>query len=154
MSIYSALVPIISKVSPVLGSALGGPAGALVGSLISSTLGVDMNKPEEILKKLESDPSALDKLKELELQLKDLQDARSEASKETGALRFVRPALALFAMIAIFADVLLINYVEDYVVNQILIVMLVSLVWDVRQIYKFYFGSGEEVPSFLLKNKR
>jgi tetrahydromethanopterin S-methyltransferase subunit D len=38
MSIYSSLVPIISKVSPVLGSALGGPAGALVGSLISSAL--------------------------------------------------------------------------------------------------------------------
>jgi len=153
MSIYSALVPIISKVSPLLGSALGGPAGALVGSLISSTLGVDMSKPEDLLNKL-SDPSALDKLKELELQLKDLQDARIEASKDTGALRFVRPALALFAMLAIFADVLLINYVEDYVVNQILIVMLVSLVWDVRQIYKFYFGSGEEVPSFLLKDKR
>jgi hypothetical protein len=153
MSIYSALIPIISKVSPVLGSALGGPAGALVGSLISSTLGVDMSKPEELLSKL-SEPGALDKLKELDLQLKDLQDARSEASKEVGALRFVRPVLALFAMLAIFADVLLINYVEDYVVNQILIVMLVSLVWDVRQIYKFYFGNGEEVPSFLLKDKR
>lgn len=154
MSIYSSIIPIISKVSPVLGSALGGPAGALVGSLISSTLGVDMNKPEEILNKLDSDPSSLDKLKELELQLKDLQDARTEASKEVGALRFVRPMLAGLAMVAIFADVLLINYVEDYVVNQILIVMLVSLVWDVRQIYKFYFGSGEEVPSFLLKGKR
>lgn len=154
MSIYSSLVPIISKVSPILGSALGGPSGALVGSLISATLGVNMNKPEEILNKLDSDPSSLDKLKELELQLKDLQDARSEASKEVGALRFVRPILAGLAMVAIFADVLLINYVDDYVVNQILIVMLVSLVWDVRQIYKFYFGSGEEVPSFLLKDKR
>lgn len=154
MSIYSTLVPIISKVSPVLGNALGGPAGALVGSLISSTLGVDMNKPEEILNKLDSDPSSLDKLKELELQLKDLQDARSEASKEVGALRFVRPVLAVLAMVAIFVDIILINYVEDYVVNQILIVLLVSLVWDVRQIYKFYFGSGEEVPSFLLKGKR
>lgn len=153
MSIYSTLIPIISKVSPVLGSALGGPAGALVGSLISSTLGVDMSKPEDLISKL-TEPSSVDKLKDLELQLKDLQDARSIASKDTGALRFVRPVLALFAMVAIFADILLINYVEDYVVNQILIVLLVSLVWDVRQIYKFYFGSGEEVPSFLLKDKR
>src|SRR5258707_1332555 len=146
MSIYASLIPIISKVSPILGSALGGPAGALVGSLISSTLGVDMSKPEELLSKL-SEPSSVDKLKDLELQLKDLQDARIQASKDTGALRFVRPALALFAMVAIFIDILLINYVEDYVVNQILVVLLVSLVWDVRQIYKFYFGSGEEVPS-------
>jgi hypothetical protein len=153
MSIYASLIPIISKVSPILGSALGGPAGALVGSLISSTLGVDMSKPEDLISKL-SEPSSVDKLKDLELQLKDLQDARSQASKDTGALRFVRPALALFAMLAIFIDILLINYVEDYVVNQILVVLLVSLVWDVRQIYKFYFGSGEEVPSFLLKEKR
>jgi hypothetical protein len=153
MSIYSSLIPIISKISPVLGSALGGPAGALVGSLISSTLGVDMSKPEDLISKL-TEPSSVDKLKDLELQLKDLQDARSQASKDVGALRFVRPILAGLAMVAIFADVLLINYVEDYVVNQILVVMLVSLVWDVRQIYKFYFGSGEEVPSFLLKDKR
>ncbi len=153
MSIYASLIPIISKVSPILGSALGGPAGALVGSLISSTLGVDMSKPEDLISKL-SEPSSVDKLKDLELQLKDLQDARTQASKDTGALRFVRPALALFAMVAIFIDILLINYVEDYVVNQILVVLLVSLVWDVRQIYKFYFGSGEEVPSFLLKDKR
>jgi hypothetical protein len=152
MSIYASLIPIISKVSPLLGSALGGPAGALVGSLISSTLGVDMSKPEEFLSKL-SEPSSVDKLKDLELQLKDLQDARDYASKDTGALRFVRPVLALFAMVAIFADIMLINYVEDYVVNQILIVLLVSLVWDVRQIYKFYFGSGEEVPSLLPKIK-
>lgn len=153
MSIYASLIPIISKVSPILGSALGGPAGALVGSLISSTLGVDMSKPEDLISKL-TEQSSLDKLKGLELQLKDLQDARSEASKDTGALRFVRPILALFAMVAIFVDIILINYVEDYVVNQILVVLLVSLVWDVRQIYKFYFGSGEEVPSFLLKDKR
>ena len=124
MSIYSALIPIISKVSPVLGSALGGPAGSLVGSLISSTLGVDMSKPEDLISKL-TEQSSIDKLKGLELQLKDLQDARSEASKDTGALRFVRPALALFAMVAIFIDILLINYVEDYVVNQILVVLLV-----------------------------
>jgi hypothetical protein len=153
MSIYASLIPIISKVSPILGSALGGPAGALVGSLISSTLGVDMSKPEDLISKL-SEPSSVDKLKDLELQLKDLQDARDQASKDTGSLRFVRPVLALFAMVAIFVDIILINYVEDYVVNQILVVLLVSLVWDVRQIYKFYFGSGEEVPSFLLKDKR
>lgn len=154
MSIFpDVLVSIISKVSPVLGTALGGPAGGLVGSLISGALGVDMNKTDEVVKALE-DPIMVSKLKELELQMNDLQNARSEASKETGGLRFVRPILAIVAMFAIFADVILINHVTDRVVNEILIIMLVSLVWDVRQIYSFYFGKGEEVPSFLLPKKK
>ncbi len=147
------VIDAISKVSPVLGAALGGPVGGIVGSLISGALGVDMNKPDEVVKALE-DPVYLSKLKEVELQLTDLQNARVEASKETGGLRFVRPILAIVAMIAIFADIVLINYVTDRVVNEILIIMLVSLVWDVRQIYKFYFGSGEEAPTSLFMKKR
>lgn len=147
------LVSIVSKFSPVLGAALGGPAGGIVGSLISGALGVDMNKPDEVIKALEH-PDSASKLKSIELQLSDLQNARSEASKETGALRFVRPLLAIVAMIAIFGDILLINYITDRVVNEILIIMLVSLVWDVRQIYKFYFGSGEEAPTSLFVRKK
>ncbi len=113
-----------------------------------------MNKTDEVVKVLE-DPAMVSKLKELELQVNDLQNARNEASKETGAYRLVRPILALFAMLAIFTDVILINYVTDRVVNEILIIMLVSLVWDVRQIYTFYFGKGEEAPTnFLFPKKK
>jgi hypothetical protein len=32
--------------------------------------------------------------------------------------------------------------------------MLVFLVWDVRQIYKFYFGSGDDLPDFMDKIKK
>lgn len=149
------IISIISKVAPVLGTALGGPAGGIVGSLISSALGVDLTKPEEVSRKLENDPECAAKLKDLELQLSDLQAARCEASKDTGYLRLVRPGLAIAAMCAIFADIFLIKYVvDDDIVRQILIVMMVALVWDIRQIYKFYFGNNEqEVPSFLFGKK-
>ena len=149
------IISIVSKVAPVLGTALGGPAGGIVGTLISAALGVDINKPEDVARKLQDDPECANKLKQLELQLSDLQSARCEAAKETGYLRFVRPGLAIAAMWAIFADIFLIKYVvDDDIVRQILIVMMVALVWDVRQIYKFYFGNTEEeVPSFLFRRK-
>lgn len=148
----SALISLISKVSPILGSALAGPAGGIVGSLISSALGVDMNNKDDVAKKLD-DPECVAKLKEVELQFSDLQNARLEASKDQGYLKLVRPLLALFSMLAIFADIWAIEYTTNEILEQILIVMLVILVWDVRQIYKFYFGSGDDVPSFLIKKK-
>lgn len=150
--IPSGLISLISKVSPFLGSALAGPAGGIVGSLISNALGVDMNKHDEVARKLE-DPLCIAKLKEIELQFSDLQNARLEASKDQGYLKLVRPILALFSMLAIFADIYAIEYTTNGVLEQILVVMLVVLVWDVRQIYKFYFGSGEEIPTFMIKKK-
>lgn len=149
------LIPIITKASPILASYLTGSASSLVASLISKVLGVDMSKPEEVAKKLEEDPTCAEKLKDLELQISDLQNARIEASKDTGYLRMVRPVLAVVAMLAIFIDILLITYVvKDILVEQILVLMAVFLVWDVRQIYKFYFGSIEEIPSFLYKKNK
>lgn len=149
------IVSIISKVAPALGSALGGPAGGFIGSLISNAIGVDMSKPEEVAKKIDSDPQCSVKLKELELNLSDLQMARTEASKETGYYRLVRPILACAAMFAVFANILILKYlVDDEIVRDILIVMMVFLVWDIRQIYKFYFGSEGEVPNFLLRRRK
>ncbi len=145
------IISIISKVSPVLGSAMGAPGGGIVGLLISKVLGVDMKDPELLKKKIDDDPLCLAKLKELEFQISDIQSARMEARGDTGLLKFVRPGLAIAAMMAVFIDILLIRYVvDDELVKQILIVMMVFLIWDIRQIYKFYFGNEEEVPNFLL----
>lgn len=145
------LIDAITKISPVLGTMLGGPAGGLVGTLISRTLGgIDMSDPAKVVQAIKSDPDAERKIRELDIQLNDLQHARIEASKEVGAMKIVRPLLAIAAMIAIFINIVLIKYVvEDEIVRDVLIVMMVFLVWDIRQIYKFYFGNEEEVPGFL-----
>jgi hypothetical protein len=145
------IVSIISNVAPILGTALGGPAGGLVGNLISHALGgIDISKPQDIQKKIESDPNAIIKLKELEAQVADVQNAREESSRETGYLRFVRPLLALTAMFAVFIDIILIKYVvDDDVIKDILVLMMIFLVWDIRQIYKFYFGNQDQIPGFI-----
>ena len=149
MHLPEPLLIAISKISPAIGALLGGPAGSAVGSLVGSFLGVDMNKPDEVMKKLTEDPEAAASLKSLELHLKDLHDARDEASKETGIMRWLRPLLVVFAFVALFADVLMIAYINNEAVRQILLVMMGILVFDIKQIYRFYFGSGEDVSAFL-----
>ena len=112
-----------------------------------------MSDPESVVSAL-ANPDNLNKLKELELQLNDLQNARIMASKDTGALRYQRLVLALVAMAALVVDIYAIQYVTDKMLSQILITMLVFLAWDIRQIYKFYFGSSDDLPNMGFKAKR
>lgn len=60
----------VSKAAPVLGTVLGGPVGAIVGSagaLVASALGCEVD-PSEVSKAVKDDPEAFVKLKELEVQ--------------------------------------------------------------------------------------
>lgn len=143
------VISIISKVSPVLGTALGGPAGGIIGSIISKVLGVDMKNPDSVQKALDEDPECANKLKELELELNELQSARSAANSETGFMRYVRPMLVLLAFFSLFADIVLLIYVEDQAVRQLLWVFTGVLILDIRQIYKLYFGNWEEKTNFI-----
>lgn len=60
----------VADVAPMLGTALGGPAGAALGAIVASTLGT-ANNPDEVLAKLQADPDALLRIKELEQQERD-----------------------------------------------------------------------------------
>ena len=98
---------IIGKAAPLLGTALGGPAGATVGTLIAGALGVE-NTPKAIEEAVKSDPEALVKLKQFELdneqsirehafkvldvELKDKQSAR-ESHKHNPMPAFICSAL-------------------------------------------------------------
>lgn len=157
MTITSEIVSVISKVSPGLGALLGGPAGAVVGTLMSNALGVDMTKADEVMEKIK-DPDFESKVRFFESQLNDLQDARDKAASETGIIRFVRPILAVIAFIALFVDILLIAYLDNEIVRQILLAFTGMLVFDIKQIYKFYFGSSDDsnaiLPNVFKKSKR
>lgn len=147
----SIIVNIISKIAPTVGRMLGSPVTESIGNLVSSALGgVDMANPESVLKALEV-PSNVDKLKELELQLTDLQNARVAASKESPLPRLL---LAVAAHLALFADVYFIEHVHNDLLRQLLLMMMVILIWDIRQVYKFYFGSSSDLPDMgLVKRK-
>jgi hypothetical protein len=53
----------VGKAAPILGTLLGGPAGAAVGSIIASALGTG-NDPAEVERAIAADPQALLKLRE------------------------------------------------------------------------------------------
>jgi hypothetical protein len=61
---WNSIKETVGKVAPLAGTLLGGPAGAAVGGLISSALGVE-NNPGAVAAAL-NDPDAVVKLKELE----------------------------------------------------------------------------------------
>jgi len=62
---WGELKGIISKAAPLLGTAIGGPAGAGIGSLISAALGVD-NDPQAVSDAIKNNPDALIELKRIE----------------------------------------------------------------------------------------
>lgn len=66
MSDWKKIVPILGSAAPILGTLLGGPAGAAVGALVASALGVG-GTPDEVATALKTDPDAAVKLKQLEV---------------------------------------------------------------------------------------
>ena len=84
---------IISVGAPLLGGALGGPAGAAIGQVVASQFGLTEASPDKVLEAITADPEARLKLTELEfrhserlieleneyfkLQTEDVQQARS-----------------------------------------------------------------------------
>lgn len=62
---WSDLKTVIGKAAPILGTLVGGPAGAAVGGLIAAGLGV-ANTPEAVDSALSSNPDAYVKLKQIE----------------------------------------------------------------------------------------
>lgn len=66
---WSDISSIVGKAAPVIGGLLGGPAGAAVGGLVSSVLGVE-NTPAAVSAALAADPQALAKVQEAEINAK------------------------------------------------------------------------------------
>ncbi len=56
----------LGDAAPLIGTLVGGPAGGVVASMLSSALGTK-NDPDAIYAKLQSDPAALAKVRELEI---------------------------------------------------------------------------------------
>lgn len=112
MSELSVLASIVGKVAPILGTALLGPAGGVIVSLIGQALGLSSKSIGDVTNALQSDPSANAKLAALEyehsealtaLENQDRANARQreiEVGKEPVALRDKVPARIAFVFIA------------------------------------------------------
>jgi hypothetical protein len=77
----------VGKAAPILGTLLGGPAGAAIGSIVASALGTG-NDPAEVDAALRANPDALVKLREIEaarsVKLQELATAHAQAELAAG----------------------------------------------------------------------
>lgn len=144
------LKSIVSKVAPVLGTALGGQAGGLVGALISSAFGGNKN-PDDLAQVIANDPEAAIKLKSIEYQhMQELErinalnyqtevDDRKSARQMQVDSKSYMPAVLAISFVVIYACI---QYFvisnpggQDDVISarvQDILVMIIS----------FYFGSS------------
>jgi hypothetical protein len=93
---------LIGKSAPILGTLIGGPAGAAVGALIASGLGVG-NTPDEVSVALQTNPDAAVKLKQIEkerqveLQGLAVQHAGNVLAAETAQVQAVNQTMQVEA---------------------------------------------------------
>jgi hypothetical protein len=89
---------VVGKAAPILGTLLGGPAGAAVGALVASALGSG-NTPDEVSQALVSNPEAAVKLKEIEsrrqvdLQTLVVQAEGNRLTADTAAIQAVNATM-------------------------------------------------------------
>lgn len=165
---------LVGRSAPIVGALLGGPAGASVGSLVASALGVD-STPESVDAALGRDPEAFAKIAELQLNAKvqlqqlavtaesnrlqadamqyqaeagDRASARQLAAQQPGD--FVRPTLTFIMLggsLFVVVSVLLgwaLDAIKD--VNAALTVGMVIGSWltMTKEVMGFWFGMTKE----------
>lgn len=157
---------IVAKVAPLAGTLLGGPAGAAVGAIISSTLGVG-NDPTEVEQALKTNPDAAVKLKEIEstrqveLQKLLVQSEANRLAAETAEVqaaaadradarkmqidtKSVVPAALAFMITAGFFGILtlMLTGVWKPDDNNALLILLGSLGTSWGSVCQYYYGSS------------
>jgi len=145
---WKSLAGKLSSFAPIIGTAIGGPAGGIVGAMVAAALGVD-ESPEAVANELKHNPAAYLKLKKLEsdervkmqefandtlkAELLDVQNARAnhEHSKMPAIICIVLTAMVA----AILAGLMLIpipaeNANTIYMINgQILAAWMASIAY-------------------------
>jgi hypothetical protein len=150
----------VGKAAPILGTLLGGPAGAAVGAIVASALGTG-NDPAEVERAIAADPAALVKLREIEatkqVRLQELLTDQAKAEIQTAAAdrasarereaktgdTFTPRLLALLVTLGFFGvlSFLLANG-KPAQGGDALLVMLGSLGAAWTAIVAYYFGSS------------
>ena len=163
----SALINIVEKAAPLLAEALGGPIGGIAGmltSVIASAFGGKDTDIDDIVSKIQSDPNAAAKLKELEIKHQDFilqtkfanlsaeyQDNESARTMEegyeqrTGTMNPMLPLLvfSLFAGLAGIIYCLSVYTASNAPLLTILTVIATKLSAKIEDVYDLYFGGTD-----------
>lgn len=146
--------------APILASAIGGPAGGLVASLIANIFGGDTKDLDSLSKKIESDPEAGIKLSALQyqheeiifnLQNQDMSNARNRQivlTKAIGRSDWIVSILAVLVTVGFFGCLICVFTLRlDTSDHDVLNVLCGVLGTGWVQIISYYFGSSHGVQN-------
>ncbi|SDI65534.1 hypothetical protein SAMN04487926_12167 [Paraburkholderia steynii] len=155
---WSDLKGVVSKAAPVVGTLLGGPAGAAVGGLIAAALGTD-STPDAVSAALIGNPDAIVKIQELQTNAKvqlqqlavtaeanRLADVQNARSRQTANPRDYTPqVLAAFVTVGFFGTLGLVMFAHmESAAQNLLLVMTGTLQTAWVAIISYYFGSSKD----------
>lgn len=152
------IASVVGKAAPVVGTLLGGPAGAAVGGLIAAALGTD-NTPDAVSSALIGNPDAIVKIQELQTNAKvqlqqlavtaeanrlaDVQNARARqtANPNDHTPQWLAGGVT-FGFFGALAVVMLAPL--QSAVHDLLLVMIGALQTAWVAIISYYFGSSKD----------
>jgi hypothetical protein len=144
------------KVAPLLGTAIVGPAGGVITTLISQLFGADTTKPDDLWQKISADKESALKLKKLEtdhqeflvsnlvsqykIHTDDLANARDRQLKmaKMGSKEIIMPILSIIAMMQFWTYILFCKYYN----LSVDVTILTDLFAMAFMAFTFYFGSS------------
>lgn len=158
----SNIAEFVSKTAPLLGSVIGGPIGGTVGmalSLIANKFGANPKSTEEIFSKMTTDPDAVIKLKELELEHQEsLFQIKSEMyAKEVDDRIDARefniaylnrngsfPPILWFLIVMLFFSIgaCIWAMVQFSDLRTILAMFLTACIYEFKSVYKLFTGGS------------
>jgi hypothetical protein len=158
------IAEVVGKTAPMLGTLLGGPAGAAVGGIISAALGAN-GTPDEVATIVANDPAAAVKLREIEATNRErlssltVQAEANRLAAQTEALRIaaadrqdarksgagsrIPGALAIGVTLGFFGVLAtMLANVWKPSDNQALLILLGALGTSWGAVVNYYFGSS------------
>jgi hypothetical protein len=147
---------VVGKYAPLLGSVIStaNPLAGMVVSLIASVFGANKDDPNDIINKINSSENAAQKIKELEIehknilsnnQLSDVQSARNrevEITEKTGKRDCVMQIIAILVVIFTFLTIAIIFFHPDNLSNNSIAMVNIisgSIISAFMLIIKYYF---------------
>lgn len=152
------IASVVGKAAPVVGTLLGGPAGAAVGSLISAALGTE-NTPDAVSAALLGNPDAIVKVQELQTNAKvqlqqlavtaeanRLADVQNARARQTANPTDRTPTwLAGGVTVGFFGALAVVMLAPlQSAVHDLLLVMIGALQTAWVAIISYYFGSSKD----------
>lgn len=160
---------LIGTAAPIVGTAIGGPAGTAIGSLVAGLLGVD-DTPEAVASAIKADPSIAVKIEELKLKaheldleavtkakqaeideltvrITDIQNARSrqiEHEKATGKSDINLYVLAWLTVLGFFILIGILLWAPLPKGSENIVYLLLGcLTANTNSVYQYFFGSSK-----------